>query len=117
MNIKLVQQNEIEQVMDIIGISITIMRQEGSDQWDESYPTKERFLSDIDAGNLYGAYTDDNILMGFVCINEEQSKEYEAFSWQKNSYMAVHRMAVSPLYRGRSGIAKPAPHPGRSASP
>ena len=104
MNIRLVQQNEIEQVMEIIAESITIMHQEGSDQWDENYPTRERFLDDIGADNLYGIYTDANDLMGFACINEEQSKEYEAFSWQRDSYLAIHRMAVSPLYRGM-GVA------------
>lgn len=104
MKIALVQKSELDDVMKIIADSIKIMQEEGSDQWDEKYPTRARFLEDIEKKNLYGVYNDHNNLMGFASINEEQSKEYEQFSWQKDTYMAIHRMAVSPSYRGK-GVA------------
>ena len=81
MEIRKVILQDLDDVMQIIVESIERMRQEGSDQWDETYPTRNLFEQDILNGNLFGVY-EHELLLGFACINEEQSPEYESFHWE-----------------------------------
>ncbi len=81
------------------------MREAGSDQWDEIYPTAANAQADINASSVYVAVT-DGILAGTVCLNEEQAPEYAGLAWQdtEGQVLVVHRLCVDPALQN-CGVA------------
>ncbi len=75
-------------------------------QWDDGYPTKNHILDDIAASSLF-CIQDNNIVVGVVTVDDKQSPEYEAVSWQiqQEPVLVVHRMAVNADFQGK-GIGK-----------
>lgn len=91
--------------MSLIDGCIRDMESHGIHQWNEYYPTREIFQSDIKSGSLYEIREKDEIL-GIVTINEVQPPEYKGIGWsiQEGRIMAIHRLAVNPKWH-RKGIA------------
>lgn len=95
---------DIDAIADILQQSVPLMQAAGNRQWDGEYPNRRRFLDDIAAGTLYVTEA-EGAVAGFVCANTELPPEYDAVPWQTSgAAMALHRMAVSPQFRGR-GLA------------
>lgn len=93
-------QRDLDAVLDILAKTVPIMQASGNNQWDSEYPNRQRFLDDIIAGSLY-IYDMDGTPVGFVCVDTEEPPEYDAVCWQtKGPALVLHRMAVSPEFRG-----------------
>lgn len=71
-------------------------------QWNENYPSKGIFNTDIKKKNLY-IIEHSKTIIGCVMKSMIQSKAYKNVNWKtenkKNLY--VHRLAVDPKYQGR----------------
>jgi ribosomal protein S18 acetylase RimI-like enzyme len=106
MNINLVAPSEIDSVMVLVQEAIEKMEREGIHQWDEIYPTKERFLADIAVNSLFAARV-GKMIAGVIVLNEIQSPEYGNIAWaDKNGIpLIIHRLCVSPCFQGQ-GLAK-----------
>ena len=96
---------DINIIMEIIKEAVIDMENQGILQWDHIYPNEEVINKDICEGNLY-TYSEENIIKGFIVLNEFQDKEYETINWKYNSYenLIIHRLCVNPKYKER-GIA------------
>jgi len=72
-------------------------------QWNTSYPSLELIEDDILNSNLYALYLNKEIL-GIICINTIQEKEYKGINWKdlSNSNLVIHRLAVDPRHQGKS---------------
>lgn len=46
-------QDDMEQIMELVGAAIEKMKASGIDQWDEIYPAAEDFLDDMASGGMY----------------------------------------------------------------
>ena len=105
-NINKVASTEIDSVMVLVKGAIGKMEREGIHQWDEIYPTKQRFLADIAVNSLFTARA-ENIIAGVIVLNEIQSPEYASITWADSNGkpLIVHRLCVSPVFQGR-GLAK-----------
>ncbi len=70
-------------------------------QWNEHYPTVERFQKDIKLEELYVIGEEE--IKGIIVLTETVDKEYIPVKWltknKKNLY--VHRLAVNPKYWGQ----------------
>lgn len=65
-------------------------------QWDDGYPNKEVFLDDIQKEQLY-VLEIDNILVGFIVINDVQYDCYNQVTWRyQEQCRVIHRFGISP---------------------
>lgn len=95
---------DIGGIMAVVEESRKIMQAGGNFQWDDNYPLQNDFERDISGGTLYIA-DENGVAVGLICINSDEPREYSNASWQGvEPVLVIHRMAVSPDFRGR-GIA------------
>lgn len=101
--IRLAFMTDLDAIMRIVKETIELMHLEDNPQWDESYPARSDFLSDIEDGNLYVYVLHDEIA-GFACINCDEPSEYLDLPWScKKRATVIHRMAIQKDQR-RNGI-------------
>ena len=68
-------ESDIEEIYSLVKNAIAVMDQNGIPQWDEIYPTKEDFLNDIRAQNLYKGIIDRQIAVIYA-LNKYQDEAY-----------------------------------------
>ena len=81
----------------------------GIDQWQERYPTKQIIEEDIQLGRSYVIKDEDGSICGVFAVIDDGEPTYDTIfdgAWQTegDNYLAVHRVAVSPL-KLRRGVA------------
>lgn len=105
MEIRKAKTEDIKVVIDIIKNAIIDMESEGIYQWDNIYPNEDVITKDIYEENLF-VYFDEDIIKGFITLNEFQDKEYESINWKYNTgkNLIIHRLCISPEFKGK-GIA------------
>lgn len=98
--------DDIQAVEALITKAIAHMEENGIEQWDEIYPTKDDFLDDIRKGQLTVGYFELQIVVVFT-INQSYDSEYENGKWKapEKSFNVVHRLCVHPKFQNM-GIAK-----------
>jgi GNAT superfamily N-acetyltransferase len=98
---------DVTAVTALLARCIEEMRRRGIDQWDDVYPTRERFEIDVSAGSLYVASSGANEIVGAFTLDENQDAEYAAVTWtiRATRVAVVHRLMVDPSVQGR-GIAR-----------
>jgi Acetyltransferases len=97
------QLEDIDEIMDIIRMTIPEMHSYNNYQWDEKYPQKKDFLEDIKQGNLYISVRDGKVV-AFICVNQVEPDEYSGLLWSsRKEGLVIHRMSVHPEFR-RMGI-------------
>ncbi|WP_348982828.1 GNAT family N-acetyltransferase [Desulfosporosinus sp. Sb-LF] len=97
------QFEDINEIMDIIRLTIFEMHSYNNYQWDENYPQEKDFITDINEGNLYVLERDGRVV-AFICVNQIEPEEYSELDWSsKEVGMVIHRMSVHPEYR-RTGV-------------
>ncbi|WP_062055844.1 GNAT family N-acetyltransferase [Aquimarina longa] len=71
-------------------------------QWNENYPTKERFEKDIALQELY-VLEEENHIKGIIVLTELMDEEYIPIQWltKNNNNLYIHRLAIDPEYWGK----------------
>ncbi|GLB52523.1 N-acetyltransferase [Neptunitalea chrysea] len=81
------------------------MQATGLDQWDSIYPAATHITEDISLGHAYGYFV-NNLLAGYVALNEIYSDEYNNIPWKTQApFLVVHRLAFAPKFQGQ-GLGK-----------
>jgi GNAT superfamily N-acetyltransferase len=102
--IRLAEAQDIDHIMRVVEKTILVMRDEDNPQWDDEYPAAAHFLDDVARRTLY-VFEADGEIAGFICIDDFEPAEYERVAWHSSGKaLVIHRMAVSPDFRGR-GVA------------
>ncbi|NKI31363.1 GNAT family N-acetyltransferase [Croceivirga thetidis] len=100
---KLSEIPEILAVTNACGLHLASI---GIFQWNEHYPSKQAFESDINRQELY-VFVDHNRIIGGIVVSTIMDEEYRSISWlsenRKNIY--IHRLFVHPKSQGQ-GIAR-----------
>ncbi|SDI49363.1 GNAT family N-acetyltransferase [Natribacillus halophilus] len=98
--IRQASNEDIEAIMAIASKAVQVMNAEGSDQWNESYPTVEHFLQDIEEHTLF-VMENDQRTVGFITIDQDIPQRFEHLSWSYPDHEAgtFHRLAVDPAVR------------------
>ena len=99
-------ESDIEEICSLVKNAIAVMDQNGIPQWDEIYPTKEDFLNDIRAQNLYKGIIDGQIAVVYA-LNKCQDEAYFSAGWayRGEDFCVIHRLCVNPEFQNR-GVAK-----------
>lgn len=101
------RMTEIDAIVQLTKACGQHMRNNGIDQWDEEYPTRDIIENDVKTGTLF-AYREEDEIVGIVVLNESQDEEYKEIDWSTNDSdrnIVVHRLAVHPSQQGK-GIGK-----------
>lgn len=99
--IRLATPTDIPRILHIKDLAVAKMYQNQIFQWDESYPTEEIFRQDICLNELY-VIEDENLIVGFACINTTQAPEYQTLTWTTTpKAYVVHRLAIDPTTTGK----------------
>jgi len=106
MEYRLANIDDVEDVFYLIKAAIVQMEADGIYQWDDIYPTKEDFITDIENESLYLAMDGVNLAAIYV-ISKESDAAYKNAKWQYGDESAyiLHRFCVSPDYQNK-GIGK-----------
>lgn len=105
---RLAEFSDIDRIMEIIADAQSFMKMSGVNQWQNGYPTRDAFESDIQKGSCH-VFLVDGKVAGVISVFYEKEESYayiEDGAWlTKNSpYSVFHRAAVGKDYRGM-GIA------------
>ncbi|MFD1772632.1 GNAT family N-acetyltransferase [Paenibacillus rhizophilus] len=100
------RMEELEQIMALIAECVRVMREGGSDQWDETYPNAEIIKEDIERGTLY-VCEENGAAAGILVMDENQAEPYAEIEWveKEGPHLVMHRLAVHPQIQGK-GIAR-----------
>ncbi|WP_110112215.1 GNAT family N-acetyltransferase [Bacillus sp. CGMCC 1.16541] len=91
-------------IMSMVNDTVEIMKEEGVDQWDETYPVRSIFERDIQQGGLYVMEEDDQVI-GSITVDQNEPDEYKPIDWRKQGEAyTFHRLVVDPAVR-KGGIA------------
>ncbi len=102
MQYRLGRLEDLDEICRLFEKAIEHMEHQGIHQWDESYPTREDFLDDINQNTLYVAVEDGKITAVYV-INQECDEEYHTCKWHNpdDSACIIHRLCVSPDFQNK----------------
>ena len=104
--IELAEINDLNDIMKMIHNCANDLISKNIFQWNEKYPSRDIFLSDIEKKNLFILKNNSGII-GCIALSHEKDIEYNNVKWltkdDKNLY--VHRLAVDPKFQ-KKGIGK-----------
>ena len=102
--IELAEINDINDIMKMIHDCANDLIGQNIFQWNEKYPSRDIFLSDIEKKNLFILKNNSGII-GCIALSNEKDIEYTDVKWltkdDKNLYL--HRLAVDPKFQ-KKGI-------------
>lgn len=104
--IRVATNNDIVRIMQIIEQAKEQMHREKKQQWNETYPTQEHIINDINDNNGYVMCQKNNIIAyGAVVFSGEPSYSSIQGKWLTESpYVVLHRLAVANEMK-KQGIA------------
>lgn len=101
----MIRQAKILEIPDILSITKACaadMASRGIYQWNDSYPSEEIFLNDLERQELY-VLEGPSCLYGCIVISSEKDLEYEGVSWLTPDHNTryIHRLCIHPDDQGR----------------
>jgi ribosomal protein S18 acetylase RimI-like enzyme len=93
--------SHIDAAYEIIDDCRIDLRRRGILQWDETYPTRDVVVKDVDRGQLYVLLARD-VPAAVLTLDEHQPPEYATVAWTfPEPALVVHRLCVSPKAQGK----------------
>jgi ribosomal protein S18 acetylase RimI-like enzyme len=98
--------SEIDLILAITRACAAKMIDDEIYQWNESYPHKEAFETDVDRGELF-VITSENCVAGCIAISTLKDEVYNKVQWltEDGSNYYIHRLAIHPSFQHR-GFAR-----------
>lgn len=100
------RNEDIPEIKNIIHGAIEFLHEQGIDQWQKGYPSDGDLETDVKNGIGYVLIFDDQIA-GFAALHQGLDINYlnihdgEWINGVEGRYTAIHRIAVSPNFRGQ----------------
>ncbi len=98
--------SEIEEIISITRACGANMASNGIFQWNDFYPNRDAFVTDVARNELY-VLSFENTIIGCMVISSEKDEEYNEIDWLSNdgNNYYIHRLAVHPSFQ-KKGHAK-----------
>lgn len=98
--------NDIDDIIDITKACARDMTARTIFQWNEHYPNRSAFETDVNRNELY-VLDHKNTLIGCVVISVVMDEEYIPIQWltPNGNNIYIHRLAIHPKHQGK-GYAK-----------
>ena len=100
--LELAQLSDIVICYEIIKEGRDFQKEQGFEQWTETYPNRDTILNDIHSKKGYVVKV-NNEIAGYMCIDFSGEPAYADIKgeWRSNTqYAVIHRMAFRKKYRG-----------------
>lgn len=97
---------DIDKILEITDACAKHMIHKGIYQWNEYYPNKKTFETDVKHDNLFVLEIEKTII-GCIALTTHIDEEYKTVTWltpNKNN-LYIHRLAIHPKYQGK-GLAQ-----------
>ena len=93
---------DIDRILVITKACAKNMDDNGIYQWNESYPNRAAFETDVERSELF-VFELNRRVIGCVAISSFMDKEYETVKWltETKNNVYVHRLAVHPACQGK----------------
>ena len=97
--------DDLGRVCALIAAAVGAMINDGIDQWDKVYPSREVLQADIERGELTIGFAGESPAVIYV-INTDTDEQYANGSWSYSGekFAVIHRLCVSPAFQNM-GIA------------
>ncbi|TCK67924.1 ribosomal protein S18 acetylase RimI-like enzyme [Winogradskyella wandonensis] len=94
--------SDIESIIKMTKSCARHMISKGIFQWNEYYPNKDAFITDVNRGELY-VLEIDNAIAGTIVISTIMDDEYIPINWltETKNNIYIHRLAVDPKHQGK----------------
>mgnify|MGYP000170959375 CR=1 FL=1 len=98
---------EIPDILNITKACANYMINMGIYQWNEEYPSKKAFETDIERNELY-VLEDAKKILGTVVISTLMDDEYVPVKWltPNSNNVYIHRLSVDPSFQGKGYAQK-----------
>lgn len=97
------QQSELPIIWEILQYAIEQRRKDGSTQWQDGYPNETSVQHDLDKGYAHVVEEEGEIL-AYAAVIFDKEPAYDGLEgkWlSEGDYLVVHRVAASPLAKGK----------------
>lgn len=94
---------DVERIMEVIAMAVAYMKSHGIAQWNDGYPGREQFLTDIALGESYVCECHGRIVgTAALSLREEPNylKIYDGQWRSSGPYGVIHRIAVDNAFKG-----------------
>ncbi|MCK8523591.1 GNAT family N-acetyltransferase [Aquimarina sp. D1M17] len=94
--------SDLDKIVALARACAQAMIEKGIYQWNEHYPTKERFQKDIELEELY-VFEEEDEIIGTIVLTEIMDDEYVPVKWLTNNTnnLYIHRLATAPKCWGK----------------
>lgn len=109
MTLRKAQNTDKKAIWEILQYAIEQRRKDGSDQWQDGYPNETTVQTDIDKGYAYVLEEEDGAILLYAAVIFGKEAAYEEIEgkWLTNDdYVVLHRVAASPLAKGKGTATK-----------
>ena len=98
--------NELEHVLKIIEDGREYLKEQGINQWQHGFPSRDVIINDINEGISY-IYEKSGELVATAKLTtfDEDYENYPTFWSENSSYLAIHRLATAKQFRNQ-GITR-----------
>jgi len=99
--------SDIDTILKITKSCARQMTVQNIHQWNEHYPSKQAFISDVKQNELY-VLEAQNKVIGCIVVSTIMDKEYLPIPWltTNDNNIYIHRVAVDPEYQGQGYAQK-----------
>lgn len=93
---------DIEYILSITAACVKKMSDNGIYQWNDHYPNRLAFETDVNREELYVIESGQSII-GCIAISTLMDKEYENVKWltDNTNNIYIHRLAIHPDYQSK----------------
>lgn len=100
------KKDELELVMMLIEEGREFLKEQGVNQWQHGFPSRDVIINDIKDGISYiYEISGEIVATAMITTFDEDYESYPTF-WSENfSYLAIHRLAIAKQFRNQ-GIAR-----------
>jgi ribosomal protein S18 acetylase RimI-like enzyme len=98
---------DIDPILEITKSCAKHMVDQGIEQWNEFYPDKKSFTTDVKRNELY-VLEEQNSVLGCIVISTFMDDEYKQVKWKTHNInnIYIHRVAVNPNSQGKGYAQK-----------
>ena len=106
LEIRKAEISDLDNVMEIISLCTAHMISNKIFQWNDSYPSRQAFVDDINKNDLLVLLLKGEVI-GCVCVSNIMDDFYKKIKWKtkSNNSLYIHRLAINPSFQGK-GYAK-----------
>lgn len=99
--------SDIDTILKITKSCAIHMTAQNIHQWNEHYPNKQAFISDVKRNELYVLEEKNNVI-GCIVMSAQMDEEYLPIQWltPNDGNIYIHRVAVDPEYQGQGYAQK-----------